>query len=486
MSNIRHATPVVCRLSVRQSVTLMAAFAGFVTLLRLTWPAPAVVVVQRGDGAGPAAGSPLSASRVGVGVGGAGNRASSGGIIVEGHDSQRAHPPARVGLLMLIVDRFPPWWPYLVATYKRNAPQYTLIAMHTAGQYVPPVGTVVDDAHIRYIPITAEELRWRFVSRLGASEAQASAKLATLKGLSDLKPFYGKLFEGEASEFSHYGWVDWDILLGDMAALVPERLLWATDALTFPGATLGFAWAGQLTIFQNSAETRELYRAADDFLALGFKSAGDGQSGWEERVFLREVLKKKPLFSINFHMAAQVDYKAQWLTWVAVDHYWDGGRILRCSVPPYVTPGRPPLLLQNESRWLRQVEWIQGDPRGFYESKDRVCLRWDLTSSPWMCCPHSLGVSYVWSGGRLRAESTPYPEHSPETRRRLAAAARAAGARVRVDGSAYGMCQEGAFFHAGLLPSQPAPACAGGTWALLDDIGRFSGNLQVLSSGQCT
>lgn len=201
---------------------------------------------------------------------------------------------------------------------------------------------------------------------------------------------------------------------------------------------------------------------------------------------MREVLRARPHFSINFHMGAQLDYKAQWLTWVAVDHYWHEGRVLRCSSPPHAKPGRPPLLMPNQSKWLSEVERIQTDPRGFYNSKDRVCLRWDLASSPWMCCPHSLGVSYVWSGGRLRGELTPYPEHGAATRRALADIATAARARVRVEAMPYAMCQEGAFFHAGLAPNQPAPACAQGTWALLDDIGRFSGNLRVIGRGDCS
>ena len=57
--------------------------------------------------------------------------------------------------------------------------------------------------------------------------------------------------------------------------------------------------------------------------------------------------------------------------------------------------GRPPLLVPNESRWRAQVELIQSDPQAFYRAKDRVCIRWDLTSSPWMCCPHGTGVAYA-------------------------------------------------------------------------------------------
>lgn len=207
---------------------------------------------------------------------------------------------------------------------------------------------------MRYEHVPLEQLRRRFVAKLGAGEAQASAKLSSGKGLSDLKPFYGHVFDDLLGGCTHWGWVDWDILLGDLAAVVGEEALWASDAVTFAGATLGFAWAGgsrrrrrggrvegcpaparrplpppagQLTIFRNSAETRELYRVDDNHLALGFKapfpggvrgrprltppplpprpppqSTGDGQSGWEERTFLRETLRKKKDLTIHFHM----------------------------------------------------------------------------------------------------------------------------------------------------------------------------------------
>ena len=66
------------------------------------------------------------------------------------------------------------------------------------------------------------------------------------------------------------------------------------DAVTFPGATLGFAYAGQLTIFHNNAETRNLYQVVENHVARGFKSYGDAQSGWEERDFLRDTLRVRP------------------------------------------------------------------------------------------------------------------------------------------------------------------------------------------------
>lgn len=219
-------------------------------------------------------------------------------------DGPAPRPPVRVGLVMLIIDAFPSWWPFLVESYGRNAPHYELIVVHT-GPRLPLDGR---DAHVRYEPIAKVALASLFASQLGADAAQVQRKFASAKGLSDLKPFYGKVFESflPSARYTHWGWVDWDIFLGDVRSVVPDSTLWEWDAVTFAGATLGFAWAGQVTVMRNAPRLRELYRVVEDHLALGFKSHGDGQSGWEERVFLREVLRKAPATSILFHMAAQV------------------------------------------------------------------------------------------------------------------------------------------------------------------------------------
>ena len=187
-----------------------------------------------------------------------------------------------------------------------------------------------------------------------------------------------------------------------------ESYLWEYDAVTFPGATLGFSWAGQLTIMANTPELRELYTVVDEHVALGFKvrhheptsacrpststvrfaqrlcrspanlppipqAHGDGQSGWEERVFLARVIELRPQLRVLFHMGAQLDHKAQWLTWVPFDHFWEGGKIWRCARYPLARDGRPPYYVANVSTWRGEIERIQSQPRQFYKSK--VSLR---------------------------------------------------------------------------------------------------------------
>ena len=48
----------------------------------------------------------------------------------------------------------------------------------------------------------------------------------------------------------------------------------------------------------------------------------------------RQTLRHATNLTINFNMAAQFDHKAQWLSWVPFDHYWDDGKIWRCAKLP--------------------------------------------------------------------------------------------------------------------------------------------------------
>ena len=137
--------------------------------------------------------------------------------------SSRSMPVARVALVMLVVgSQLPVWWPFLTTSYERNAPTYTLIVAHTGAL---PATTNHSAPHVRYAHVPLPTLQQRFVSRLSASPALVDAKFASGKGLSDLKPFYGCVFADLIDErtFTHWGWVDWDVLMGDLPTVIPER-----------------------------------------------------------------------------------------------------------------------------------------------------------------------------------------------------------------------------------------------------------------------
>jgi hypothetical protein len=156
--------------------------------------------------------------------------------------------------MLVVGSHFPAWWPFLVTSYARSHPTYELIVVHTG----EPPATASAQPHVRYERIGLPALavratpatrarpppgrarrrrhgapapilrpQARFVEKLGVSRRRVDDKFASAKGLSDLKPFYGHIFDDLIDErrYTHWGWADWDLLIGDLpcAAAAPAR-----------------------------------------------------------------------------------------------------------------------------------------------------------------------------------------------------------------------------------------------------------------------
>ena len=110
--------------------------------------------------------------------------------------------------MLVVGSTFPPWWPFLVVSYVCNAPTYQLIVVHTG--LLPSAQKLSNASEIRYEHVPLAALQQRFVTKLGASRTLVDAKFASGKGLSDLKPLYGRIFDEllDESMYTHWGWVD--------------------------------------------------------------------------------------------------------------------------------------------------------------------------------------------------------------------------------------------------------------------------------------
>ena len=63
-----------------------------------------------------------------------------------------------------------------------------------------------------------------------------------------MKPLLGALLEEELREYSHWGWMDLDVIVGDLHPL--PALLRRYHVVTFPDGAFGaFYLCGQLTVF---------------------------------------------------------------------------------------------------------------------------------------------------------------------------------------------------------------------------------------------
>ena len=95
----------------------------------------------------------------------------------------------RVRLIMLVLNIFPVWWPFLVASYRLNHPSIELLVVHAnVSRPEPSAGA----EHVQYAELSVAELVELFARKLDVAPARVTAKFASVKGLSDLKPFYGR------------------------------------------------------------------------------------------------------------------------------------------------------------------------------------------------------------------------------------------------------------------------------------------------------
>ena len=85
--------------------------------------------------------------------------------------------------------------------------------------------------HIRFVHLPLATLAGRFVEKLGAAARRVDDKFASAKGLSDLSLLRPHLRRPDTrADDTHWGWADWDLLIGDLPAVVGEDALWEYDA----------------------------------------------------------------------------------------------------------------------------------------------------------------------------------------------------------------------------------------------------------------
>ena len=110
----------------------------------------------------------------------------------------------------------------LIESYK-IATELRLIVVHTRERQQTSKGEDTPAMHI-----AVDELKQRFIDKTGATRAQVDAKFASGK-VSDLQRLDGRVLDDliATSRYSHWGWVDWDLILGDLRAVIPEQMLWS-------------------------------------------------------------------------------------------------------------------------------------------------------------------------------------------------------------------------------------------------------------------
>lgn len=81
--------------------------------------------------------------------------------VAEGHEQKRL----RVRLIMLVLNVFPAWWPFLVASYRRSHPSIELLVVH-ANVSRPAIELHAATEHVQYAELSVSDLVELFARKL--------------------------------------------------------------------------------------------------------------------------------------------------------------------------------------------------------------------------------------------------------------------------------------------------------------------------------
>ncbi len=147
--------------------------------------------------------------------------------------------------------KLPPWYGLFMVTLARNPLLDWLL--------------ITDGPVPRHRPanLLVRQMSLGDFNALCAKQLGFDPAIANPYKVTELKPAFGRIFEESLGGYSHWGYGDCDVLLGDVAAFFPEALLDAYDAF----ASCRCSITGQFALFRNTPPLREFYRQIPDYPA---------------------------------------------------------------------------------------------------------------------------------------------------------------------------------------------------------------------------
>lgn len=167
-----------------------------------------------------------------------------------------------VGILVGRWGGWPPWTPLLLRTLAAN-PTVTFLLLSEE----PPPNVDVLPPNVEHHTWTLEALLRRLQRTVGVRLRSLGASGVLANGVSaakvnDFKPMWGEAFESELRRFEWWGYMQEDVVLGDLRSLVTPSLLGRADVICPFDAPLNSS--GILMLMRNVAAIRRLWRLSAD------------------------------------------------------------------------------------------------------------------------------------------------------------------------------------------------------------------------------
>lgn len=144
----------------------------------------------------------------------------------------KRHPTIRVAMLIPWVNELPPWLAYFITTAQRSAFLVDWLIFH---EVLTPPGHLPEN--VRFIDLGAGGLSQLFGLKmgeeLGMPVRNASLLIRSMRFMlekwprlvAEYKPAFGSIFEQYIADYSHWGYCDLDMVIGNLPLFLEHREL---------------------------------------------------------------------------------------------------------------------------------------------------------------------------------------------------------------------------------------------------------------------
>jgi len=207
--------------------------------------------------------------------------------------------PYDVALIALYHGKLPAMLDYFAKSAATSKGLVRIIVLYTTDSpaqrdIVARVGKLASNLEFRHVKLEhlGELVRKAVGTRFCPLDMDMVELIAGAHGVmgskfNDIKPLYGTMFEDVLEGATHWGWIDLDMLLGDLrSALLPY--LPQYDVITFPDGYLTAIYTGgQLTVFRNIAYFRTFWKGTSATELFCLK----GNRVWDEKYTIWHALR---------------------------------------------------------------------------------------------------------------------------------------------------------------------------------------------------
>lgn len=181
------------------------------------------------------------------------------------------HPDFRVAMLIPLLGPAPPYLPYFVASAARSAPLIDFLVFHEhlhlpwEQKHLP--------ANVKFVDLggggLAELVGLKLGERLGLPLRNATTLLRSLRLLferwprliAEYKPTFGTVFEDFLGDYSHWGYADLDMVIGNLMLFMERAELESEDIVTYAFGDMDALYLrGQWTVHRNRPAVNTIWQ----------------------------------------------------------------------------------------------------------------------------------------------------------------------------------------------------------------------------------